>query len=114
MNAKSLIGLSLIALSSFGFVTAASAQGLTRAEVRAELVQAENNGSRFVADASYPDVSPIFTQQVARLKKQHSDSDVGGTSQGTTQSGMRSAMTSVSMSNACVGPRSYCDLYAGS
>jgi hypothetical protein len=114
MNAKSLIGLSLIALSSFGFVTAASAQGLTRAEVRAELVQAENNGSRFIADASYPDVSPIFTQQVARLKTQHSDSDVGGTSQGTTQSGMRSAMTTASNSNACVGPRSYCDLYAGS
>jgi hypothetical protein len=114
MNAKSLIGLSLIALSSFGFVTAASAQGLTRAEVRAELIQAENNGSRFIADASYPDVSPIFTEQVARLKKQHGDSDVGGAPQGTTQSGMRSVMTSASMGNACVGPRTYCNLYAGS
>jgi hypothetical protein len=117
MNAKTLIGFSLIAVTSFGFVNGAFAEGKTRAEVRQELVEAENNGSRFVADASYPDVSPIFTSQVERMKKQQQATDstgVGGTAQGTTQSGMRTAMTGPNAGNACVGPHSYCDLYAGS
>lgn len=117
MNAKTLIGFSLIALTSFGLVNGAFAEGKTRAEVRQELIEAENNGSRFVADASYPDVSPIFTGQVARMKKQHEAADaggIGGVAQGTTQSGMRNAMTGPVAANACVGPHSYCDLYAGS
>jgi Domain of unknown function (DUF4148) len=113
MNAKTLIGFSLIAFTSFGFIASASAQETTRAEVRQELIQAENNGSRFVTEASYPDVSPIYTQQVARLKQQH-DSGTGAAMQGTTQSGYRPAQTGAAANRACVGPRSFCDVYAGS
>jgi hypothetical protein len=50
--------------------THAFAQGKTRAEVYQELVEARNNGLDFVTDASYPDVDPMFAQQVARMKQQ--------------------------------------------
>jgi hypothetical protein len=112
MNTKMLIGLSLVALTSFGIVNSASAGEKTRAEVRAELIQAENNGSRFVTDASYPDVSPIFAQQVAQ--QQQRNGDVGGTVAGTSQWGQRAASTTPASSMNCVGPNSFCNLYAGS
>ncbi|MDQ7982017.1 DUF4148 domain-containing protein [Paraburkholderia sp. SARCC-3016] len=111
MNTKTLIGLSLVALTSFGIVNSASAGEKTRAEVRAELIQAENNGSRFVTEASYPDVSPIFAQQVAQMQQRNGS--VGGVAAGTSQSGQRVAMTPMGSSN-CVGPNSFCNVYAGS
>jgi hypothetical protein len=111
MNTKTLIGLSLVALTSFGIVNSASAGEKTRAEVRAELIQAENNGSRFVTEASYPDVSPIFAQQVAQMQQRNGS--VGGVAAGTSQSGQRVAMTPTGSSN-CVGPNSFCNVYAGS
>jgi hypothetical protein len=46
------------------------AQGKTRAEVYQELVETRKNGLDFVTDASYPDVDPMFAQQVARMKQQ--------------------------------------------
>jgi len=114
MNTKTLIGLSLVALTSFGIVNSASAGEKTRAEVRAELIQAENNGSRFVTDASYPDVSPIFAQQVAQMQQRDGTaSSVGGVAAGASQSGQRVAATPIGSSN-CVGPNSFCNLYAGS
>ncbi|APR38924.1 DUF4148 domain-containing protein [Paraburkholderia sp. SOS3] len=111
MNTKTLIGLSLVALTSFGIVNSASASEKTRAEVRAELIQAENNGSRFVTEASYPDVSPIFAQQVAQMQQRNGS--VGGVAAGTSQSGQRVATTPMGSSN-CVGPNSFCNVYAGS
>ncbi|GAB7521617.1 DUF4148 domain-containing protein [Paraburkholderia sp. 2C] len=114
MNTKTLIGLSLVALTSFGIINSASAGEKTRAEVRAELIQAENNGSRFVTDASYPEVSPIFAQQVAQQQQRSgSAGSVGGVMAGTSQAGQRIAATPVGSSN-CVGPNSFCNLYAGS
>jgi hypothetical protein len=114
MNTKMLIGLSLVALTSFGIVNSASAGEKTRAEVRAELIQAENNGSRFVTDASYPDVSPIFAQQVAQMQQRSGTaSSVGGVYAGTSQSGQRIATTPMG-SSTCVGPNSFCNVYAGS
>ena len=65
MKIRHAITAAFIALASVGAVTAASAQGLTRAEVQQQLIQAEENGSRFVSDTSYPDVSPVFAQQFA-------------------------------------------------
>jgi hypothetical protein len=113
MNTKTLIGLSLVALTSFGIVNSASAGEKTRAEVRAELIQAEINGSRFVTDASYPEVSPIFAQQVAQMQQRNGTSSVGGVAAGTSQSGQRVAATPMG-SSTCVGPNSFCNLYAGS
>jgi Domain of unknown function (DUF4148) len=93
--------------------SSAFAQGLTRAEVNQQLVQAQENGSRLVTETSYPDVSPIYTSQAARLKPQD-DSAFGGMAAGTSASGPHVAMPGSSAPQACVGPNSFCDLYAGS
>jgi hypothetical protein len=53
-----VLGLAMVLLASAGIASNASAQEKTRAEVRQDLVQAEDNGLRFVTDASYPDVAP--------------------------------------------------------
>ncbi|SRR5258708_1282161 len=112
--------LSMIVLASAGIASSASAQEKTRAEVRQELVQAENNGSRFVTDASYPDVSPVFAQQVAHLKQQN-DSGYGAGMSGSSAAGKpatsmnRSSMAAARDSGAaCVGPVSFCTPYFGS
>jgi hypothetical protein len=54
MNKRSLIALSVAFLAIAGTTSNAFAQKKTRAEVRQELIQAENNGLHFVTDTSYP------------------------------------------------------------
>jgi predicted RNase H-like HicB family nuclease len=54
----------ILAASSSAF-----AQGKTRAEVYQELIEAQQNGLDYVTDTSYPDVNPIFAQQVAQHKE---------------------------------------------
>jgi hypothetical protein len=108
----------MILLASAGIVTNASAEEKTRAEVRQELIQAENNGLRFVTDTSYPDVNPIFAQQVAQLKQQQSGT--GADTSGSSAAGHREAAGSTSIAQgrtampACVGPVSFCTPYFGS
>jgi hypothetical protein len=117
MNRKLSVTVSMILLASAGVVTNASAQEKTRAEVRQELIQAENNGSRFVTDTSYPDVNPIFAQQVARLRQQN-DSGMGADMSGSSATGRgRSADVAGGANNpptACVGPAGFCKPYFGS
>ncbi|WP_322057134.1 DUF4148 domain-containing protein [Paraburkholderia sp. J63] len=95
-----------VATASVGAIASASAQGLTRAQVRQELIEAEANGSRFVTDASYPEVSPVFAQQVAHSAAPRAASGMGMPASGTSDSGAPRM--------ACVGPVSFCNLYAGS
>jgi Domain of unknown function (DUF4148) len=59
MNKLISAGISMTLIALAGAMTNASAQEKTRAEVRQELIQAENNGLRFVTDTSYPEVNPI-------------------------------------------------------
>ncbi|WP_042271533.1 DUF4148 domain-containing protein [Paraburkholderia heleia] len=100
----------LVVTACIGAVSTASAQGLTRAQVREQLIEAQANGSQFVTDSSYPDVSPVFAQQVARAKAQHQ--------QQQQPSGMGAPMPGTSDAGAphttCVGPVSFCNLYSGS
>jgi hypothetical protein len=118
MNKRFVLSLSMIVLASAGIVTNASAGEKTRAEVRQELIQAENNGLRFVTDTSYPDVNPIFAQQVAQLKQQQSGT--GADTSGSSAAGHREAAGSTSIAQgrtatpACVGPVSFCTPYFGS
>ncbi|WP_372684134.1 DUF4148 domain-containing protein [Burkholderia contaminans] len=98
------ISMALIALA--GAVTNASAQEKTRAEVRQELIHAENNGSRFVTDTSYPAINPIFAEQAAHVQAQN-DSGVGADMSGGSESTHHPSMT-------CVGPVSFCSPYFGS
>jgi hypothetical protein len=92
--------------------SSAFAQGLTRAEVRQQLVVAEQSGSQYVTNASYPAVSPVFQDQAAKL--QHKDvSGFGGVAAGSSMSAA-GAMTRAQGHEACVGPNSFCNIYAGS
>jgi Domain of unknown function (DUF4148) len=109
MNRKILASVSIALVALAGAVTNASAQEKTRAEVRQELIEAQNNGLRFVTDASYPNVAPIYAQQVARMKRQ-SVSGVGAEVSGTTQAGNRVN----ARSNTCDGPVFFCEPYFGS
>src|ERR1700730_6932079 len=119
MNKYYVFGLSMMLLASAGIASNASAQEKTRAEVRQELIQAENNGLRFVTNASYPDVSPVFAQQVARLKEQ-SESGTGADMSGSSAAGQREAAGKAGIGEshaaipACVGPVSFCTPYFGS
>ncbi|SAK72359.1 membrane protein [Caballeronia arationis] len=106
MKTVASLALSAMLLVSSG----AFAEGLTRAEVRAQLVAAEQNGSRLVTDASYPDVSPFYQNQLAQRPNASVDADVnsyGGAMTGSASGAARAMGT-------CVGPVSFCNIYAGS
>ncbi|SRR5258706_8485979 len=113
-----VVSLSMILLASAAIASNASAQEKTRAEVRQELIQAENNGLRFVTDTSYPDVDPIFAQQATQLK-QRSESGTGSGMSGSNAAGQREATgeAGIGKSHAaipsCVGPVSFCTPYFG-
>jgi hypothetical protein len=94
--------------------SSAFAQGLTRAEVRQQLVVAEKNGSRLVSNASYPDVARIYSNQVAQAKD--GATAYGGVAAGSSASSTRMANvgSAVGSPSQCVGPYSFCHLYAGS
>jgi uncharacterized protein DUF4148 len=115
MKMLAMLTMSAAVLASTTVFTNAFAQEKTRAEVRQELIQAENNGSRFVSETSYPDVAPIYQVQVARQKAEHPDSGEGAGLSGTTQSG-HTAMPDGASSKpeTCVGPVSFCNIYFGS
>ena len=112
-----VLGLATVLLASTGIASNASAQEKTRAEVRQELIQAEDNGLRFVTDASYPDVAPSLVPQVARLQRQ-GEGGMGGDMSGTSAAGTGAAGGRVDQGHvaapACVGPVSFCTLYFGS
>jgi hypothetical protein len=50
--------------------SSAFAEGKTRAQVYQELIEAQQNGLNYVTDSSYPDLSPVYAQEVSRLKQQ--------------------------------------------
>ena len=113
MNKLALLTVSIAAIASTAFASSAFAQEKTRAEVRQELIQAEQNGSQFVTDTSYPEVSPIYQQQVAR--QQAAQQSEGAGMSGTHAAGARMpAMGANAGMSSCVGPVSYCSVYFGS
>ncbi|MFD1557250.1 DUF4148 domain-containing protein [Paraburkholderia silviterrae] len=113
MNKRTVI-VSLILFAGAGVAINAQAQEMTRAQVRQELIDAEHNGLNFVSDTSYPDVAPIFEQQVARLKQQNSGSGMGAPMTGTSDAGNIKRDASPSERSTCVGPVSFCTRYFGS
>lgn len=113
MKKLMLLTMSVAVLASTGIFSNAYAQEKTRAEVRQELVQAENNGQRFVTDTSYPEVNPIFAQQAAKLRQQN-DTGVGAVMSGASGSGGMAAMRGTTGGESCVGPVSFCTPFFGS
>lgn len=113
MNTRAMIA-SLIFLAGAGITINTQAQEKTRAQVRQELIDAERNGLNFVSDTSYPDVAPIFEQQVSRLKQEKSDSGMGAATTGASDAGYIKRETSPADASSCVGPVSFCVIYFGS
>ena len=106
--------LALIVMSAAVLVSSSAfAQGLTRAEVKQQLVVAEQNGSQYVTNASYPDVSPVFANQVAHLKASNGTSD-DASAYGGVRAGSSVANMGHVSHDSCVGPVSFCNIYAGS
>lgn len=81
MKKIALATLSLVVLAASSSVFA---EGKTRAEVYQELIQAQQNGLDYVTDASYPDVSPVFAQQVQQHKEALS-AEAAATARGASQ-----------------------------
>jgi|SRR5580698_5878765 hypothetical protein len=81
------VALLAVVVSTVAFSANVLAQEKTRAEVRQELIDAENNGLNFVTNTSYPAISPIYEQQAARLKQLHESS--GPESSGTSAAGQK-------------------------
>jgi Domain of unknown function (DUF4148) len=105
--------LALLTLSAAVLVSSSAfAQGLTRAEVRQQLVEAQQNGSEYVTNASYPDISPVFQSQAANQQK--NANAYGGVKAGSNMSAPRASTTRTQSPEACVGPVSFCNIYAGS
>jgi hypothetical protein len=80
MHKTAVVAISLAVLAS----SSAFAQGKTRAEVYQELIEAQQNGLNYVTDTSYPEVNPIFTEQVARMKQKHLSQQKATTTDSTT------------------------------
>jgi hypothetical protein len=108
MKSLKTLTMSVVVLALAVDFSNAFAQAKTREQVRQELIQAEKDGSRFVTDASYPDVSPMYQQQVAQMKAQHTNSGEGVGTSGSSLSGGR-----IEKPRPCVGPVSYCNPYFG-
>ncbi|MDI9700523.1 DUF4148 domain-containing protein [Burkholderia cenocepacia] len=114
MNTHWLVAATVAAMSLAGVATQASAQALTREQVRQELIDAQNNGLRFVTDTSYPDVSPLFQQQAERMPQRQASTAVGGDPAVSSDAGKPAAMSPRRGAAACVGPASFCTIYFGS
>ena len=115
MNSGSTFLALALAISSVVSITNASAHEKTRAEVRQELIDAQNNGLNFVTDASYPDVSRVYQNQVEHQKMLHSGS--GPATSGASDAGRKTDVPMDSSSHGkddCVGPAGFCNPYFGS
>ncbi|AOI63673.1 hypothetical protein WT83_21190 [Burkholderia territorii] len=114
MNTHWLVAAMVAAMSVASVATPASAQALTRAQVRQQLIDAENNGLRFVTDASYPEVSPLFRQQAERMPRRQAETAVGSDPAAASGAGKPTELPSRPRAVACVGPESFCTPYFGS
>ncbi|AFQ49681.1 DUF4148 domain-containing protein [Burkholderia cepacia] len=114
MNTHWLVAAAVAAMSVAGAATQASAQELTRAQVRQELIDAENHGLRFVTDTSYPDVSPLFQRQVEQMQLHQAETAVGSDPAASSDAGRPAVLPPHPRSAACVGPESFCTPYFGS
>ncbi|MFT4438766.1 DUF4148 domain-containing protein [Caballeronia sp. 15715] len=114
---KALVCLALAAsaLSAPVLSFAQSNAPVTRAEVRADLVRVEQAGynpSRG-GDVDYPaDIQAAEAKVAAQTGQQQATQSYGGVAEnGTSSSG---APMHTAMHSTCVGPVSFCNIYAGS
>ncbi|WP_224011075.1 DUF4148 domain-containing protein [Paraburkholderia tropica] len=111
------IALSLLVAAAAGYATVSSAQGLTRADVRADLVRVEQAGYSPAGgnDANYPaEIQAAEAKLAAQDQQQNAKANdaVGGAPMGTSAAGTRVAPKKPGP-RECVGPASFCNVYFG-
>ncbi|WP_172846699.1 BPSS1996 family virulence factor [Burkholderia pseudomallei] len=92
--------------------------GKTRAQVYQELVEAKANGLDYVTDASYPEISPLYAPLYAprfanKAKPQQPAHAVADT-RSDAKAGSSGNLSEAAQDEHCVGPRTFCNPYAGS
>jgi len=91
----------------------AIAQGLSRAQVQQQLVEAQQNGTQHVTNSSYPDLGRVYQSQDPNPQTKAA-SAYGGVPSDTAVYGSHALFPGTASREACVGPVSFCDLYKGS
>ncbi|SAL03219.1 DUF4148 domain-containing protein [Caballeronia ptereochthonis] len=125
MNAIAKVLVSLAVVAAPTFVFAQSQNGaLTRAQVKAELVQLERAGYSPATgeQANYPaDIQAAEAKVAAQQNANEANEAYGGTHAGGTASGSGSTRTPMSMKHGaapatseCVGPAGFCTPFFGS
>lgn len=113
------ITLSVAVLASTAVFSSAFAQGLTRAQVYADLVQVEQAGYNPAAsnDSTYPaDIQAAEAKIAAQNSERVANgaaveaTAVGGSMPGSSASGAHAPLKGA----GCTGPVSFCNLYFGS
>jgi hypothetical protein len=109
------------ALTALFVSSLVQAQPLTRADVHQQLIEAQANGSAYVTDSSYPAVHPSFTNRVGSTTL---PSGYGGVADESRSAAPAATHTPnhahgsnshrIYGSEECVGPVSFCNIYAGS
>src|SRR5258707_14637976 len=95
--------LAWLSLSAAVLVSSSSfAQGLTRSEVHQQLVEAQQNGSEYVSNSSYPDVPPVFQSQADNQRK--NASAYGGVAAGSNTGAPRAERGGKPKPETCAGP----------
>jgi hypothetical protein len=112
------LALSLIVAAAAGYATVSSAQGLTRADVRADLIRVEQAGYSPSSgdDVSYPARIQAAEAKLAAQAQQQTakvNDAMGGAPMGTSAAGTRVTLKQAHQQE-CVGPESYCNVYFGS
>jgi type II secretory pathway pseudopilin PulG len=112
MKTKLIAGLSMLLIASAATITSASAQEVTRAQVQAELAQLEQAGYSPSSgeDPNYPATVQAAEAKVSAQQDGNGNAMGGTQMNGSSASGMR---TPGGMQQNCVGPVSFCNIYAG-
>lgn len=104
----------LFGLARAGFVSAVSAQGLSRAGMHPQRAdaetEAETNGSRFVGEASCPDVIREYQQQHTRQPADGYGPDMSGSS--AAGSGSATTLHRMAQGNGA-DHTPFCAIYSG-
>jgi hypothetical protein len=99
------------------------AQGLTREQVKQQLVEAQAQGLEYITDTSYPKVHQMYEHVVAK-NNANTGAAYGGVADGTSaaapaavkiapQPGHSPNMGRMYGGPDCVGPVSFCNIYSG-
>jgi hypothetical protein len=89
MKVNRTIVLSLLLLATASYATASSAEGLTRAQVRADLVRVEKAGYNpsIGEDVNYPSDIQAAEAKIAAEDQQKTNDAIGGAPMGSSTAG---------------------------